>query len=148
MRRLLLFLICLVIGCAHRPQFYCDGSPRPRLAPVISVRAQSSQPGLTVLILDRVTSAPVQGAQVMVRSQGIIVVSDSNGLAQSRTIAPGLANLVVRSLGYRAVRDTLAIPEHPGRFLIVQIEAEPSCIQEIGQSPTHQRKPDVKIEQP
>lgn len=135
MRFYLISFAGLAVGCAHPASVLCNGSPRPQLAPAISVRAQASQRGLSVLILDRVSNAPVQRAQLVIYSQKLVLVADSNGLAQSPTIAPGHITYVVRALGYTAIRDTVTISEHLGRFLIAQIVSEPYCIDEGGLGP-------------
>jgi len=129
------FLPVLLGACAHQTSAYCDRLPKPRLSPVISVRAETSQRGLSVLILDRVSNAPIRGAQVVIATPSLILVADSNGLAQSSTMLPGLVSFSVRFIGYLAVRDSITISEHFGRFRIIQLLAQPICIDERGLGP-------------
>lgn len=96
------------------------------MAPRINVRPSVTTPGLTALVLDATSNAPVYSAQVVVPALGWAAVTDSMGFARLPKLTPGNHTLRVRAVGYKAAVDTITIPRSGGRFLIVQLTCFPN----------------------
>ena len=123
-------LLATLPACAantRQPSCY-RGSLRP--APRISVRPEVGTRGLAVLVLDGSSNAPVPGAQVIISPGGGSRTTDSLGISQLSTLS-GHVHLLVRALGYKRTTDSLSIPIEGGRFLIVQLQPDPVCLEEI-----------------
>jgi len=112
--------VAVAIGCAANTQR--PGCPPGKpTTPAINVRPHVSAPGLTLLILDRETNAPIPGAMVSLPpSTAVAAHADQEGMIRLRTLA-GNIKILVRSVGYGRAEDTVSIPHEGGRFLIVQL---------------------------
>jgi hypothetical protein len=122
-------LISLPACAANTRQPGCY-RPSLRLAPRISVRPQVGTQGLTVLVLDGSSNAPVAGATLVVTPGQRRDMTDSLGISQLSSLS-GQVHLLVRAIGYKRTTDTLSIPIGGGRFLIVQLQPDPVCLEEI-----------------
>jgi hypothetical protein len=102
--------------------------PQPTLAPRIEVRSETATSGITVLVLDGSSNVPLHEAQLAIPNTNWAASTDSTGLARLPKLKPGAYALRVRAIGYKPVTDTLTVPSSGGRFLIIQIPRDITCV--------------------
>jgi hypothetical protein len=123
-------LLGSLVACASRRANLSFGSycQQAELAPRITVRAVVPTSGITVLVLDGTSNAPLPQAQFGIVNSNLAAYTDSTGLARISRLTPGTHTLRIRAIGYKPVIDTLTIPAQGGRFLIVQIQRDVFCL--------------------
>lgn len=120
-------LVTPLLGCAgNSNRGDCFRIP---LAPTIHVRPVVTTPGLTVLVLDASSNAPIVPTRVWLVGDSLSGAGDEFGVVRIPKAA-GSIRVAIRGLGYSMLNDTLTIPGSGGRFLIVQLRRDPACLEE------------------
>jgi len=123
-------ILGLAMACGPRQGTPVLGSPpdcRQPLAAPINVRPAVTTPGLSALLLDATSNAPLHEARIEVQELNWAASTDSMGFARLPKLLPGSYTVRARAVGYKAVTDTITIPQSGGRFLIIQLALDRFC---------------------
>src|SRR5688572_23698865 len=126
----LVWALGLFVACGPKQATAVLNAPpncRQPLAPRIDVRPAVTTPGLTALLLDATTNAPLQEARIEVPELNWAASTDSMGFARLARLQPGSYMIRARAVGHKSVTDTITIAAGGGRFLIFQLVLDRFC---------------------